>query len=65
MSYFMKYPSTSSHFVFGTGTETIRKGSNVIDILSQIEHCKVDLNYPWNKSQMIDSFLKMCLFHYS
>ena len=40
----MKYPSTSSHFVFGTGTETIKNGSNVIDIRSQIEHCKVDLN---------------------
>ena len=43
--------------MLGIGTETIMNGSNVIEILLQIEQFKVDLNCPWNRSTMMDSFL--------
>lgn len=31
-------------------------GSKVIEILGHLEHWTVDLNYPWKRSVIIDSF---------
>lgn len=54
-----------TYLTFGIGSEAIKNGSNVTDTLLHREQTKVDLNYPWKRSQIIDSFLKRCLFQAS
>ena len=53
----MRYPDFMIHLVLGIGTVAIKNGSKVMDTLLQREHTRVDLNWPWNRSQITLSFL--------
>lgn len=43
------------------GSDRYIKVSNVRDLRWQVRHCTVDLNCPWNRATMMDSFSSLCL----
>lgn len=47
---------TISYFLAGMGKCIVTIGSKVIEILGHLEHWTVDLNCPWKRSVIIDSF---------